>query len=38
VWDGTQAINGATASATADGYTAFTGITGSHTWACSGNP
>ena len=35
VWDGTAAVNGATASATADGYVAFSGVTGSHTWAWS---
>jgi len=33
VWDGTAAVNGATAAATADGYVAFSGVTGSHTWA-----
>jgi len=33
VWDGTAAVNGATAAATADGYVEFTGVTGSHTWA-----
>lgn len=35
VWNGTAAVNGATASATSDGYVAFTGVTGSHTWAWS---
>ena len=35
VWDGTVAVNGAVATATADGYIAFSGITGSHTWAWS---
>ena len=35
VWNGTAAVNGATATATADGYVAFTGVTGSHTWAWS---
>ena len=33
VWDGSAAVNGATASATADGYVEFSGVTGSHTWA-----
>ncbi len=33
VWDGTAAVNGATATATADGYVVFTGVSGSHTWA-----
>lgn len=36
VWNGTAAVNGAVATATADGYIAFSGITGSHTWAWSG--
>jgi hypothetical protein len=35
VWNGTAAVNGAVATATADGYVAFSGITGSHTWAWS---
>ena len=35
VWNGTSAVNGAVATATADGYVAFTGVTGSHTWAWS---
>ncbi|MCE9516273.1 MAG: hypothetical protein K8R24_10150 [Mycobacterium sp.] len=35
VWDGTAAVNGAVATSTADGYIAFSGITGSHTWAWS---
>lgn len=33
VWNGTAAVNGATASATADGFVAFTDVTGTHTWA-----
>lgn len=33
VWDGTAAVNGASAAATGDGYVAFSGVTGSHTWA-----
>lgn len=33
VWNGTEAVNGATASATGDGYVVFSGVTGSHTWA-----
>ena len=33
VWDGASAVNGAIASLTADGYVAFSGVTGSHTWA-----
>ena len=33
VWNGSAAVNGAVATATADGYVEFTGVTGSHTWA-----
>ena len=33
VWNGTAAVNGANAVATGDGYVAFSGVTGSHTWA-----
>jgi hypothetical protein len=33
VWDGLAAVNGAVATASADGYVKFTGVTGSHTWA-----
>lgn len=33
VWDGTAAVNGAAASSTGDGYVAFGGVTGTHTWA-----
>ena len=33
VWNGTAAVSGATASDTGDGYIAFSGVTGSHTWA-----
>ena len=35
VWNGTAPVNGADASATADGYVAFRGVSGSHTWAWS---
>ncbi len=35
VWNGTAAVNGADATATADGYVAFRDVTGSHTWAWS---
>jgi hypothetical protein len=35
VWDGTQAVNGATASEVS-GYIEFTDVTGSHTWAWAG--
>ncbi len=35
VWNGTAAVNGADAAATADGYVAFREVTGSHTWAWS---
>jgi hypothetical protein len=35
VWDGSAAVHGATASATADGYVTFSGVTGAHTWAWS---
>ena len=35
VWNSTAAVNGAIATATADGYVEFAGVTGSHTWAWS---
>ena len=35
VWNGTTPVNGVDASATADGYVAFRGVSGSHTWAWS---
>ena len=33
VWDGTSAVSGAIASATADGYVEFRQVSGAHTWA-----
>jgi hypothetical protein len=30
---GSAAVNGAVATASADGYVEFTGVAGSHTWA-----
>ena len=35
VWNGTAAVTGAIATATADVYVEFAGVTGSHTWAWS---
>lgn len=35
VWDGTAAVNGATAWASGDGYVEFPDVTGTHTWAWS---
>lgn len=35
VWDGTQAVNGATATQPDDGFVVFTDVIGSHTWAWS---